>query len=170
MRLLTDVIYGCSLMTYEPRQQCSESRASQPRSPATSTGRPSARCGASDGARLFDLSSPSVSLSPASATLETAASGRRCQDRVYGEALTGVGRTGAFARGSCGAVVRGGCQSRAAGPAASARGAWLRARSNAGLSWSIGLIVCGQRSWPRPTSCWFRTSGNPLPHHSPRRR
>ncbi len=170
MTLLTNVTYGCSLVTYGPRQRCSKSRASQPRSPVASTARPSTRCGSEDGPRLFHLSAAGVSLPPASAALETAASGRRCQDRVYGETLTGVGRTGPFARGRCGAVVRGGCQSSAARPAASARGAWLSARSKAELSWSIDLIVCWQRSWLRPTSCWRLTSDNRSANRTPRRR
>lgn len=170
MTLLTAVIYGCSLMTYGPRQRCSKSRASQPRSPVAATGRPSARGGANDGPPLFHLSAAGVSLPPASAALETAASGRRCQDRVYGETITGVGRTGPFARNRRGAVVRGGCQSSAALPAAPARGAWLSARPKLGLSWSIGLIVCWQRSWPGPTSCWRLSSGNLLAHRTPRRR
>jgi hypothetical protein len=32
------------------------------------------------------------------------------------------------------------------------------------------LIVCGPRSWPKPTSCWCRTSGNPLANRTPGRR
>jgi len=170
MTLLTYVSYGCSLMTYEPRQRCSKSRASQSRSPVASAGRPSARGGANDGPRLFHLSPPGVSLPPASAAFETATAGRRHQDRLYGETITGVGRTGAFPRRQCGALARGGCQPGAARPAAPARGAWLSARSNSGLSWNIGLIVCWQRSWPTPTSCWRLTSGNLLANRTPRRR
>jgi len=170
MNFLTNVTYSCSLMTYGPRQRCSKSRASQSRSPVASAGRPSARGGANDGSRLFHLSSPGVSIPPASAADETATSGRRRQDRLYGETITGVGRTGAFPRRRRGAVVRGGCQSSAARPAASARGAWLSARSNAELIWSIGLIVCWQRSWSRPTSCWRLTSGNLSANRIPRRR
>ena len=165
-------MYSCILMTYEPRQRGSKSRASQSRSPVAATVRASARCCRADGSRLFPLSSPGVSLPLTSAPFEAAASRGRCQGCLHGEAIPELGRTSAFPRCRHGSVVKQGCQSSVARSARSETGAWLSARPgrNSAFDASIGLIVCCQISWPKSTSCWRPISDGPLAHPILRRR
>jgi len=151
MRSLTDVMYGCTVMTYGPCQRCSKSRTSEPRSRATKAIRALAGCGRAISAGLLHFSSSSISLRAAGPALEGTGSGKRRQTSVHSEASAQFDSAGTVVR-----ICQKNFDQRSRGSSAisvsAARGrSWL-SRSQprrAAFNWSIVLTACCQTNWPR---------------------
>lgn len=168
---LTHVIYGCTFMTYGPRQRSAESRAAKSCPRPTTAGGSTACGGRALGARLFYFVPTSLSVPAASATAETAGSRERAQAGVYSEASTQLDSTSAVVR-----ICQKEFDQRSREPgvisAPATRGrAWLsRDPSRPALfSGNIDLTACGRTSWRRLTSYWCPTGGGrwrePPPNH-----
>ena len=164
MSSLTDVIYGCIVMTYGARQRCPKRGTSEPRSRATARVRSTARCGRAFGTRLLHFSSTSLSLSAASPAVERSSTGQRSQAGIHGKAPRQFDSAGAIVR-----ICQKNLDQRSRHPSAvgapATRGrSWLsRSRSRrADFSWSIALIACCQTNWLRCISYWYPIGGGLL--------
>jgi hypothetical protein len=174
---LTDVIYGCTVMTYGPCRRCPKSRTSEPRTRAIGAIRSIARCGRAISARLFDFSSASVSLRAAGPALEGTSCGDRIQASVHGKAPTQFDSARTVVRICQKNLDQRSRDSSAASVPATRGRSWLsRSRSRrADFSWSIALIACCQTNWLRRISCSCPIGGGlsqiklPNPTHLSRR-
>src|SRR6266566_8644789 len=95
---LTDVISGCIVMTYGPRQRCPKSRTSESRSRLAAAVRSTARRRRAFGARLLHFFPTGLSVFTASPALERTSSGERIQAGVHGKASTQFDSAGAVVR------------------------------------------------------------------------
>lgn len=157
---LRNVIRGCIVMTYGPRQQCPKGRAPQSSSRPATRIRSTPRRRRVFGAGLFDLSAAGVSLPPTSGAAQTAPSGQRAQTGIYGQAATRLNPTRAVVRICQEPSHQRSGQPCFGGVAAAGARSWLnRGRfGNVLCIWNIVLIGCCQTSWRRPIRCWCPTS------------
>jgi hypothetical protein len=160
---LTRVIYGCTVMTYEPRQRGAEGRAAESCSRPTAADR-TAGGRRAVGARLFHFFPTSLSIPPASAKVERAGSRERAQASVHGQASTQLDSARAVVR-----ICQKDLHQRSREPGAigapTTRGrSWLsRSQSrHVSFSWNIDLTASGLTNWLRLISCWCPTGDGPL--------
>ena len=148
---LTYVIYGCTVMTYGPRQRCSKSRTSEPRTGAIETIRRTRRCSRATSARLLHFSSAGVPLRAAGPALKGAGSGERIQTGVHGQAPTQFDSACAVVRICQKDIDQRSRDSSAASVPATRGRSWLSRTQprRATFNWSIVLIACHQTSWRR---------------------
>jgi len=153
---LCRVIYGCTVVTYGPRQRERKSRTPQPCSRTAAAVRSSARCGGATGRGPQCLSASSLSLSTAGPPFEATSSHRRHQGRFHREALPRVGATSALVRKHHWSVAKRNRQPGVAGGPEAEKRAWLSVphRTATLFSWNIDSIVCSLGSWSKPTNCW----------------
>ena len=160
MNCLNNVTYGCTLVTHDAGQRCRKSRASQSCTRFAAAIRFSARCGRQDGSRLLSLSSPSISISSTSRTIETGCSGHGYEDCFHGEAVRSAGQTFAFIRQQKRPIAQRHCESCSGGVSPAEEEAWVNGHQVGAtrFSWNIGLIVCYRQNWSRFMDCWCLTS------------
>jgi hypothetical protein len=158
------VIYGCTLMTYEPRQRGAKSRAAEPCSCAAATDRSTARGRRAVGARLFHFFPTSLSIPAASAKAETAGARERAQVGVHSQASTQLDSARAVVRICQKDLHQRSREPGAVGAAATRGRSWLsRGQSRlAPFGWNIDLIASGLTNWLRLISCWCQTGDGPL--------
>jgi hypothetical protein len=151
MSSLTDVIYGCIVMTYGARQRCPKGRTSEPCSRSAAAVRSTSRGSRAIGARLFDFASASLSVSTAGPRAEGASAGERIQAGVYGQASTPFDSARAVVRLCQKDLDQRSRESSARGVLTTRGRSWLsRSRCRrAAFSWSIVLIACCPTSWRR---------------------
>lgn len=164
---LTDVTYGCIVMTYGPRQRCPKSRTSESRSHAATAVRSAARRRRAIGSRLFYFSPASLSLPAAGPAVEGTSPGERIQAGVHGQAPTQFDSASAVERICQENLNQRSRESSAIGVLATRGRSWLsQSQSRHGvLSWSIDLTACYPANWLRHISCWCPTGdGRPEAH------
>jgi hypothetical protein len=159
-----------TLMSYGPRQRCSEGRAAQSGSHPAPRTRATARGCRPPGSRLVHLQAPSLSLSPTGSAAQTTGSRGRRQSLFYGQAFAPFSGKSPDLRRLDGIDTERDHQPGLAGSIASWGRPWLTARqvSHERCGWNINLIVCGRRSWRRPMNALCLTrSGSEMGHHCP---
>jgi hypothetical protein len=161
---LTDVTYGCTLMTYGPRQRRPEGRTFEPCSRPAPAVRSTSRSRRATRARLFDLSSASLSLSAGSPAIEGAGAGGRIQAGVHREASPQFDSARTVVRICQEALDQRSGKSSLGGSSASRGRSWLRRSGSqlAACNRSIILIAYCLRSWLRRISCWCRSGDGTL--------
>ena len=164
---LTRVIYGCIVVTYEPRQRGAESRAAESCSCPAAADRSTARGRRAIGARLFHFFPTSVSIPATSAKPKRAVARERAQAGVHSQAPTQLDSARAVVR-----ICQKGFHQRSREPgaigASATRGrSWLsRGQSRlVPFGWNIDLIACWLTNWLRRISCWYRTGDGRLQGH-----
>jgi hypothetical protein len=164
MRGLTDVIYSCIVMTYEPRQRRPKSRTSEPCSRPAATVRSTARCRRAISPRLLHFHPAGLSVFAASPTLEGTSSSGRIQVGVYGQASTQFDSACAVVRICQKNLDQRSRDSSAVGALATQGRSWLSRRRSwrAAFNWSIILIACCQKNWLRCISYLCPIGGGPL--------
>ena len=164
---LTRVIYGCTVMTYGPRQRGAESRAAESCSCPTSADRSTARGRRAVSARLFHFSSTSLSIPAASAKAERAGPSKRVQAGVHGQAATQLDSARAVVRICQKNLHQRSREPSATGVPATRGRSWLsRGQSrHACFGWNIDLIAYWLTNWLRLISCWYPTGDERLQEH-----
>jgi hypothetical protein len=166
---LTRVLYGCTVMTYGPRQRGAESRTSEPCSRPPAAVPSTARCGRAIGTRLLHFTTTSVSLPAAGGKTSRACSGKRVQAGVHGQASNQLDSARAVVR-FCEKHLHQRSREPGAIGVPSARGrSWLsRGQSrHARFGWNIDLTACWPTNWRRLISCWYPTDDERLERHLP---
>ena len=151
------VTCGCIFVSYGPRYRAPKSRTPQPCTRTAAAVPASARCRRADGQQLRSLSSSGLSLSPASPASQATGSRRRRQDRLYRQALPGIGSATSLLRKHDRPVVeRNRQQSDTRGLAAETK-AWLSGSHRATMLFilNIASIVCLSRNWSKSTNFSF---------------
>ena len=168
---LTDVIYGCTVMTYGARQRGAESRAPESCARPAAADRAPARGGRAVGARLFHFCAPSLSILATSAKANRAGSRERTPAGVHDQAPTQLDSARAVVRICQKDFHQRGREPSATGVPATRGRAWLsRGQSrHAPFGWNIDLTACWPTSWLRLISCWCPTGDerlqrNPVNH------
>src|SRR5215469_16579183 len=95
---LTDVIYGCSVMTYGSRQWGPKVRTSQPCSTALAATRATAQGGGETGGRVFDFSPPSLPLPATGPAPHQTGGSERVEAGVHRQAFSQFDSAGAVVR------------------------------------------------------------------------
>ena len=160
MNCLHHVTYGFILVTHGAGQRRRKSSTSQSCAQFAATIRSSAGCSGQNGSRLLCLSSPSISISTTSRTIETGCSVRRCKNCFYREAFGNIGRTSARIRQQKRPIAQRYCEPCSGGFSPAEKKAWVNGQpvGTTQFNWNIVLIACYQQSWKRSTSCWCPTS------------
>src|SRR6266571_7245422 len=158
------VIYSCILVTHGPRQRYRKSRASQSCTQFATEVRASAGRVGRDGSRLLGFTTPSLSLSPASKTIEAACCCGRREDCLHRQAFRKAGRTAALLRRQDRLIVERDRESSIRDCARAEDEAWVNGQwvGATGCSWNTGLIVCSRPDWNRPTNYWYPTRDGPV--------
>jgi hypothetical protein len=161
---LTHVIYGCTVMTYEPRQRGAESRAAESCSCPTAAERSTARSCRAVGARLLHFFSSSLSIPAASAKTERAGTRERAQAGIHSQALTQFDSARAVVRICQKDLHQRSRESGAVSVPATRGRSWLsRGQSrHASFGWNIDLTACWLTNWLRHISCWCPTGDGRL--------
>ena len=167
---LTNVINGCTFVTNES-QRHRKGGASQPCARVASSVRRIAGRSRTSGQAVLDLSTTSLSLSATRPAAETAGSGGRIQNGIYGQTSGEFNRTDKVVCRPERAVVERCGESRVARFVRTRARAWVsRSRFGDALwSWNTDLIVCWKRSWLRSTRCWFLRIAIESEQHSRKR-
>ena len=171
-KLLTCDIKRRTHMSYGARQRCSEGRAAQSGSHLTPRARGTTRGRRAPGPGLVHLQAPGLSLSRAGSATQTPGSGRRCQSFFYRQAVAPFGGKTPEVQCLDRIDVERNRQPSVAGGTTSRGRPWLTARQvgNERCDWSINLIGCGRRSWPRLMNAWCPTRFGPQPRLLPNSR
>ena len=156
---LTDVIYGCTVMTYGSRQRGPKVRTSQPCSTALAAIRATARRRGETGGRVFDFSPPSLPVPATGPAPGPTCRSERVEASVHRQAFSQFDSAGAVVRICQEGRNQRSRESSAPSVLATRGRSWLsRRRSRLALcSWSIDLTACCQKSWLRPIRCWCQT-------------
>jgi hypothetical protein len=152
---LTDVIYGCTVMTYGPCQRCPKGRTSEPRSGAAAAIRSIARSGRAISPRLLHFPAASIPLRAAGSAFEGAGSGERIQAGIYGKASARFDSARTVVRICQKNVDQRSRDSSAASVSATRGRSWLSRNQprRIAFNWSIVLIACRQKSWLGYITC-----------------
>jgi hypothetical protein len=161
---LTNVTYGCTFMTYGPRQRRPKGRTFEPCSHPAPAVRSTPGSRRATRARLFNLSAASLSVSAASPAIERARAGGRIQAGVHGEASPQFDSARPVVRICQEHLDQRGRHSSFDSSSVSRGRSWLRRSGSqlAACNGSIILIACCLRSWLRRISCWSRTGDGRL--------
>jgi hypothetical protein len=164
---LTDDIYGCTVMSYGPRQRGRESRAAESCSRPTEADRSTARGRRAVGARLFHFFPTSLSIPAASPEAERAGCSERAEAGIHGQTLTQLDPARAVVRICQKDLYQRGREPGAIGVPATRGRSWLsRGQSRHGrFGWNIDLTACWLTNWPRHISCWCPTDAGRLQGH-----
>ena len=156
---LTIVTYGCTVVTYGPRQRCPKGRTVEPCSPSATAVRSAARRCRAIGARLFDFSATSVSVPAASTRAERTGSGERTQGGVHSQAFSHFDRARAVVRICQKDFHQRSRESGVMGAPATRGRSWLsRGESrHARFGWNIDLTACWRQAGSGHISCWCQT-------------
>ena len=164
---LTRVIYGCTVMTYEPRQRGAKGRAAESCSRPAAADRSTARGRRAVGARLFHFFPTSLPVPSASAKVERTGSRERAQASVHGKASTQLDSARAVVRICQKDLYQRSREPGATGVPAARGRSWLsRGQSrHAPFDWNIDLTACRLTNWLRLISYCYPNGDGRLGEH-----